>query len=543
MISSKLTREEEIKRDLDAGSKGNRRFQRRKCPPADLSEVKHEPPRRTREEKIKREFCYFCKNSHSLEVCKEFAKISLQDKREFILSRDLCHGCLAWGHIGRDYRNKRACRTCNGPHPTLLHDDAFVTKKEDQTKPVAEALSRCFKASQSRKHSHCFSHSLILPVWLGHEDNPDAKVLTYALLDDQSDACFVRRTVMDKLAVKGHKVRLRLSTVLTEEVVTCEKISGLIVQGFKEETSIHLPATYSRGNIPASQGQIPRPENARNWPHLARIADLLMPFREDLEVGILIGTNCTRAIKPREIIPGKDDDPYAKRTALVWGIIGIVNRNNNEEDESEHLCHRILSLQVKPNLERKRCHFAFKTQVKEILNPLQLKRMLEQDFCEERNDDKAPSDGDTKFPKKARQGINTRDDGHYELPLPLRDENIQLPNNKELPLNRLKKLKGRRRSSNKYRKDYEAFMKETIEKGYAEKVPSEELSLKNRQIWYIPRHGVYHPKKPDKIRVVFDASTEFKGTSLNRHLPPGPDLTNNLTGVLCRFRKEPIAFI
>lgn len=186
----------------------------------------------------------------------------------------------------------------------------------------------------------------------------------------------------------------------------------------------------------------------------------------------MIGTNCTRAIKPREIIPGKDDDPYAKRTALGWGIIGIVNRNNNEEDESGHLCHRILSLEVEPNLERKRCHFAFKTQVKEILNTLQLKRILEQDFCEERNDDKALSNDDRKFLKKAMKKIHRRDDGHYELPLPVRDENIQLPNNKELALNRLKKLKGRLRSNNKYRKDYEAFIKEIIEDvPYNEKHP------------------------------------------------------------------------
>ena len=33
-----------------------------------------------------------------------------------------------------------------------------------------------------------------------------------------------------------------------------------------------------------------------------------------------------------------------------------------------------------------------------------------------------------------------------------------------------------------------------------------------------------------------------QGRYLNRHLLQGPDLTNSLNGVLCRFRKEPIAF-
>ena len=59
--------------------------------------------------------------------------------------------------------------------------------------------------------------------------------------------------------------------------------------------------------------------------------------------------------------------------------------------------------------------------------------------------------------------------------------------------------------------------------------------------WFLPHHGVYHPEKPGKIRVVFDCSAQFNGVSLNGNLLQGPDLTNSLLGVLMRFRRELVA--
>ena len=50
-------------------------------------------------------------------------------------------------------------------------------------------------------------------------------------------------------------------------------------------------------------------------------------------------------------------------------------------------------------------------------------------------------------------------------------------------------------------------------------------------------------KKTEKIRVVFDCSAEYQGKSLNQQLFQGPDLTNNLIGVLIRFRKYEVAYM
>ena len=153
------------------------------------------------------------------------------------------------------------------------------------------------------------------------------------------------------------------------------------------------------------------------------------------------------------------------------------------------------------------------------------------------------SQDDRKFLLKMEQGAYQGADGHYVMPLPFREVTPTMPNNKSLALHRSNKLRTRLENDEKYQKDYTAFMSDLIENNYAEKVPETEIGNEDSSAWYILHHGVNHPKIPEKIRVVFDCSVTYKGESINRHLLQGPDLTNQQVGVLCRFRKDPVAFM
>ena len=131
--------------------------------------------------------------------------------------------------------------------------------------------------------------------------------------------------------------------------------------------------------------------------------------------------------------------------------------------------------------------------------------------------------------------------GHYQIALPFKDEFPQMPSNRIQVEQRITWLKKRLLKNPQFHKDYTQFIEDLLKRNHARKVPQDQLDAQNGRVRYIPHHGVYHPHKPGKIRVVFDCSCKFKGSSLNDYLLTGPDLTNNLVGVLNRFRLEPIA--
>ena len=495
--------------------------------------------------------CIFCKGSHELDSCEGFCKKDIHERKEYTKSKGLCFGCLKQGHLSKHCKNRKTCKTCGKSHPTSLHGD--IKKREvnkDNSIPPEEAASptvRCTKTCFMNNGYQYRISSMIVPVWVNHANNPPNQKLVYALLDDQSDTTFISKEVLDYLQVNGPKTQLSLSTMHAEnELVRSERIKGLEVSDINHSTSIKLPTTFSCETIPAKRQQIPCPEMANSWLHLKPIAHHLIPLRNDIPVGILIGSNCSQAIMPREVIPGNQNEPYAQRTDLGWGIIGNVGKSMT--DESDHLTgivHRITTESISRTAKsstRKACHFSIMPTIKEVINPAQLREMMELDFSE-KGAEQPMSQDDKKFLSILEKDIRQREDGHYEMPLPFREETPVLPNNKALALHRLQKLQTRLENNKKYCEDYINFMNELIERIYAERVPENELAKEDGKVWYIPHHGVYHPRKPEKIRVVFDCSATYQGESINNHLLQGPDLTNQLVGVLCRFRTEPTAFM
>ena len=66
---------------------------------------------------------------------------------------------------------------------------------------------------------------------------------------------------------------------------------------------------------------------------------------------------------------------------------------------------------------------------------------------------------------------------------------------------------------------------------------------RDKEVGYLPLFGVYHPRKPEKMRGVFDPSGEIDGMSLNKVFITGPNLTNKIEEILIRFLKDKCAVV
>ena len=440
--------------------------------------------------------------------CSKLQNKSEEEKIKFIKEERHCFGCLRTGHGSKECPDRHLCQICRKKHPTILHREVNQTAQEKaKLKPEVEAnaFSTCRGTSSTTN---------VIPVWVSTKDSPQAEKLVYALLDTQSDSTFIDEGICTKLASRTEPVKLKLTTLLGKDVIVeCKKASNLRIRGYTSSQYIDLPPTFTQDFIPLDREHIPTCDTARSWSHLESLTCDIPPLL-DVDIGLLIGYNCSNALIPRQVISGDDNEPYAVRTDLGWSIVGRISQS-----ETKGFCHRV-SIKEVP-----------------LTTPRDALNLLEKDFKDTNCNDKPISQEDIQFIQTLEKSIHTNENGHLEMPLPFKAR-PRLPNNHSLALIRLNHLKRRFDKDPQYKEEYKKFIQKMVEDGDCEQISGGNPE----ETWYIPHHGVMHPQKK-KLRVVFDCSAKFAGTSLNEHLLQGPDLINDLFGILCRFRKHKLAIV
>ena len=478
--------------------------------------------------------CPLCQHPHDLDNCKTFLRKTIDERRIFLKENHLCFGCYGKNHISKGCVQKHVCEKCNKRHPTALHIDGFKPKQLslDTEREIArkeiDSNDSCQNTVKMCNKSTCTATDVsesvvlhgILPVKITQQGSSNV-VTTYCFYDNGSSGCFLTDDLFDKLNASGVRTHLQLKTMHGTSYSDSSVVSDLIVTDLHGNNAIRLPKVYTRDVIPVNVSQM-----VKQWQHLRHVATELPPYLPDIDIGILIGNNCPEALEPLKVVPTVEGGPFATLLRHGWAVFGPLQ--NYKIESHDVTCNRIII--------HEKC--------KEMLTPVEAISKLERDFDDHyvasHPDELGKSQEDIRFLKLLEDGI-IYEDGHYTVPLPFRNNDVILPNNKAQAMKRVLWQKRKMMKDDNYYNDYVTFMTKILDRGYGERVKPDHEDSPGKD-WYLPHHGVYNPNKPNKIRVVFDCSALYHGTCLNHHLQ-GPDLANNLVGVLSRFRLNRIVFI
>ena len=464
-----------------------------------------------------REACVCCSQSHKLEECPKLKEKKHRDKIDFLKEKGMCFGCLCSGHMSKNCDRRLTCKECGQSHPTVLHisGKTRTSTGSEHTKGTAHVNQPVSETCGHTGAGQEDSILSILPVQI--KSIRGSKIIqTYAFLDPGSTATFCSEHLMQRLNITGRKASFLLRTMGQEKVVPTSALNGLEVAGLGSNSFYSLPEVLTQDKMPVTTSNIVTQEELQKWPYLF---DVQIPCI-DADVDLLIGTNAPKVLEPWEVINSKEDGPYAIRTVLGWVVNGPLRDGENSMPETGFSVAAVNRISV--------------CKLEEMLS-----NQYSHDFNERSSEEQGASREDMRFLKVMDESAQLQD-GHYSLKIPFRKDQFTLPNNLSMVKQRLMGLKGKFRKDELFHKEYTSFFSDVIKNGYAEKVPQHQLEGEHGKLWYIPHHGVRHPKK-GTLRVVFDCSAEFKGTSLNSQLLQGPNLTSSLLGVLTRFRQEPVA--
>nr|CAB3263160.1 uncharacterized protein LOC104265735 [Phallusia mammillata] len=470
--------------------------------------------------------CLFCTGLHDLTTCNSFEKKPVYQRYEFARRQRLCFKCLQKGHNARDCKEEDPCKISgcdSNSHHTLLHREVSRAEANRSSAPeekVTSEVNSFHLASDSKPSAICGNTSIcgdmymnIVPV---RARNGNIEFLTYAFLDSGATKSMCSQRLVDALHLQGESRTVSLRTVGHEQTMPTKIVSLSVAPAFDDGPSINLNSVMAIDKLPVKTNKLPSKTKLKRMSYLR---GLEFPQIEGGEVTLMIGVDAPELMVFQETRCGSREQPIAVKTALGWSLLGpsFVPTSGTRID-----LNYVSSFDDNVSKE---IDCLWRTDFSD-LTIIDDKRISRED--------------------RSALEIMKRDvlhvDGHYQLPLLWKGNQTQLPPNRVLAERRLRSLERRLKKDEKLRERYVGTVETYIQKGYAKRISSHDRGQSKRE-WYLPHHPVLHPRKPDKVRVVFDCAAKHAGVALNDALMSGPDLMNNLVGVLTRFRKEPVAVV
>ncbi|XP_062558024.1 uncharacterized protein LOC134222897 [Armigeres subalbatus] len=441
--------------------------------------------------------CKVCQRSdHRLRFCQDFKDLSHADRMKVVARWKLCQVCP--NDHGGQCRFKIRCNIgdCREPHNPLIHPVEGVV-----------GMSAHIRSGQSVSFR-------MVPVKV-HSGGRSITVL--AFLDEGASVTLIDSKLADRLGLVG--VQEKLTIKWTANVSKVEKSS--------RRMNVWISAVSPPGNAKMLLQTVHTVEKLM-LPHQALNAEeLAMEYEHirDLEVtsydgrpGILIGANNIHSFAPMEAKIGTTIEPIAVRCKLGWTVYGP--RQTDSALRGSYLgYHQNVSNEEIHELLKN--HYALEESVVNV----------QQESLED---------------KRARsilERTTRRLSGRFETGLLWKTDEIHFPDSYPMALKRATHLERRLERKPELYQKVRNQIQDYLDKGYAHLATEEEIAnTQSDKIWYLPLNVVLNPKKPGKVRLVWDAAATVQGVSLNSMLLKGPDLLVPLVSVIIGFRERRIAF-
>ncbi len=508
-------------------------------------------------------FCPIHNKPQPLRKCRGFRLKTIDDRKAYLKEQGICFRCCSSSsHFARDCKVILKCDECNSDsHNSALHPGppSWTPKIQShllqhggedagEIPTTQEVSSLCTEVCHGLSTKSC---SKICLVNVFPEGHPENAVKMYAMLDDQSNRSLARSRFFDIFNINSIASPYSLKTCAGLIECSGRKASGYRIEAANGGISLALPTLIECDEIPNNRDEIPTPEAALHQLHLKHIASEIPALDSEAHILLLLGRDILRVHKVRKQINGPNNTPFGQKLDLGWVLVGEVClgdvhkpsvssfKTNILENGRPSLfipCTSHVHIKEKITSNLTALHMAHDFETHWNMNKDNIGQTL---FIRSENDNKsALSIEDEVFLKIMEKDAFQDNSNSWVATLPFRSPRPVLSNNREQALSCLSSLRRTLERKPDMKEQFATFMQKLFDSDHAELAAP---LPKGKECWYLPLFGVYHPKKPDQIRVVFDSSAQHEGISLNNVLLTGPDLNNSLIGVLMRFRKECVA--
>ncbi|XP_062558270.1 uncharacterized protein LOC134223146 [Armigeres subalbatus] len=435
--------------------------------------------------------CRICQRTdHRIRYCDEFGKLTWDQRMKEVSKWKLCNICLNDHGLARcRFKTKCNIGTCQERHHPLLHPP----QNQRQATPLT---------------TDCNVHDL------------------------QSNQPVIFRMVPVRLSngERGKEVAEQIKLEGVPQPMLVKWTAG-ITRMERDSRCVHLSISgcnstkqFTLRNV-QTVDQLKLPKQTLDYSAVAakysHLKDLPVADYRCGSPKILIGLKHLHVYAPLESRVGNPGDPIAVRTQLGWTVYGPKQQTDQTAGFFGH--HDVQ-------------HTA----------DLELHELLHNFFTLEESGISVtplPESNEDRRARELLEKTTVRKGDRYETGLLWKENHTQLPDSYPMAVKRMECLEKKLIRNPELQDKVSKLIEQYLEKGYAHKITAQDLEdAVPGRTWYLPLNVVLNPKKPGKIRLVWDAAAAVQGTSLNSTLLKGPDLLVNLPVVLYHFRERPIAF-